>query len=168
MKLSSLHRRAFTAAVFGALLLAVPASAQPGTRGWGPGMMMGPGMMGPGLMGPGMCDPRAAGLAEWRIERIERAVKPTDAQRPAFDALKAASTKAAETIAAACPREFPETATARLETMEKRLDAMLAAVKTVRPAFEAFYATLTDEQKAALNRVGPRNWGWRGWRWPQG
>ena len=68
-------------------------------------------------MGPGMCDPRAAGLAEWRIERIERAVKPTDAQRPALDALKAAST-AAETIAAACPREFPETATARLETME--------------------------------------------------
>src|SRR5665647_3862172 len=45
--------------------------------GWGPGMMMGPGimMMGPGMMGWSgggmMCDPRAVGLAEWRMDRIE-------------------------------------------------------------------------------------------------
>jgi hypothetical protein len=31
--------------------------------GWGPGMMMGPGMMGRGG-NDGMCNPRAAGLAE--------------------------------------------------------------------------------------------------------
>jgi hypothetical protein len=132
------------------LLLAAPASAQPGPRGWGPGMMLGPGVMG-GMMSLAMCDPRAAGLAEWRIEIIERAVKPTDAQRSALDQLKTASAKAAETIAAACPRDLPETATARLELMEKRLEAMLAAVKTVRPTFDAFYATLSTEQKTALD-----------------
>jgi hypothetical protein len=153
---------------FSALLLASSAAAQPGPGGRGPGMMMGPGMMGSGIMGPAMCSPRAAGLAEWRIDTIERAVRPTEAQRPAFNELKAASAKAAETIAAACPRDFPETPTARLETMEKRLDAMLQAVKTVRPAFDAFYATLGDEQKAELNRAGPRHWGWRWWRWRQG
>jgi hypothetical protein len=134
--------------------------------GWGPGMMMGPGMMGwggPGGMGV-MCDPRGAGLAEWRMERIERLIKPTDAQRAALNELRNASSKAAETIAAACPREFPAGASARLEAMEKRLDAMLVAVKTVRPAFEAFYATLNDEQKARINSGGPRHWGWRGWR----
>jgi LTXXQ motif family protein len=171
MKMLGLHSRTLAAGIASALLMAAPAAAQPGPGGpggWGPGMMMGPGMMGPGMMGPGICDPRAAGLAEWRIERIERAVHPTEAQRAALNELKAASTKAAETIAAACPRDFPQTATARLETMEKRLDAMLAAVKLVRPAFDAFYTTLTDEQKATLNRVGPRHWGWRGWRWPQG
>jgi hypothetical protein len=48
--------------------------------------------------------------------------------------------------------------------MEKRLDTMLQAVRTVRPAFDAFYATLTSEQKTALNRAGPRHWGWRAWR----
>lgn len=167
--MKELHCRTFAAGLVAALLIAVPAAAQPGpgAPGWGPGMMMGPGMMGPGMMGRGMCDPRAAGLAEWRIEHIERAVKPTDAQRTALNELKTASTKAAEAIAAACPREFPQTATTRLESMEKRLDAMLAAVKIVRPAFDAFYATLTDEQKAVLNKVGPRHWGWRGWRWPQ-
>jgi len=44
----------------------------PGGPGWGPGMMMGPGMMGwGGRGGMGMlCDPRAAGMAEWRMERI--------------------------------------------------------------------------------------------------
>jgi hypothetical protein len=35
--------------------------------------------------------------------------------------------------------------------MEKRLDAMLQAVKTVRPAFESFYASLDDQQKARLD-----------------
>ena len=134
--------------------------------GWGPGMMMGPGMMGRGGMGgiAAMCDPRAAGLAEWRMERIERLISPNEAQRAALNELRTASAKAAETVAAACPREFPASASARLEVMEKRLDAMLLAIKTVRPAFDAFYATLTDEQKARINSGGPRRWGWHGWR----
>ena len=89
---------------------------------------------------------------------------PTEAQRAALKELKTASIKAADTIAAACPPSLPETPTDRLELMEKRLDAMLHAVKTVRPAFDAFYATLTSDQKAALNRVGPRRWGWRWWQ----
>lgn len=135
--------------------------------GWGPGMMMGPGMMGwggRGGMGMGMlCDPRGAGLAEWRMQRIEQLVQPTEAQKTALSALRDASAKAAEQISAACPREFPASATARMELMEKRMETMLAALKTVRPAFDAFYATLSDEQKAKLDRGGPRRWGWRNW-----
>lgn len=147
-----------------------PAAGGPGPGygpggGWGPGMMMGPGMMGGGMRGYGaLCNPQGAGLAEWRMERIERLIQPTDAQKTALANLRTASTKAAETIAAACPREFPPSAPARMELMEKRMEAMLAAVKTVRPAFDAFYATLTDEQKARINSSGPRGWGWHGWR----
>jgi LTXXQ motif family protein len=48
--------------------------------------------------------------------------------------------------------------------MERRMEAMLAAIKIVRPTFEAFYATMSDEQKARLDSVGPRRWGWH-WRW---
>jgi hypothetical protein len=117
-----------------------------------------------GMMGGGMCNPSAAGLAEWRLQAIERAVRPTEAQRAALEELRIASTKAAETVASACPRDVPSTPTVRLELMEKRLDAMLQAVKTVRPAFDAFYATLTDDQKSALNKAGPRHWGWRWWQ----
>ena len=151
--------------------LAQPAGPGPGPGagpgpGWGPGMMMGPGMMGRGAgRGMGwMCSPQSAGLAEWRKERIERLVKPTDAQRKALDDLQAASTKAAQIVTDACPREFPSSAQSRLELMEKRMEAMLSAIKTVRPAFDAFYATLTDEQKASLNSRGPRDWGWHRWR----
>jgi hypothetical protein len=35
--------------------------------------------------------------------------------------------------------------------MEKRMDTMLQAIRTMRPALEAFYATLSDEQKASLD-----------------
>jgi hypothetical protein len=40
---------------------------------------------------------------------------------------------------------------------------MQQAIKIVRPAFDAFYATLDDEQKARINTGGPRRWGWHGW-----
>jgi LTXXQ motif family protein len=170
-----------------ALMVALPVSAQMmGPGGWGPGSgwgprgdyAWGPGMMGRGY-GPGamtgpvwrggmMCSPRAAGFAAWRIGAIEEVVRPTEAQRPALDALKAASTKAADALVAACPQDVPATSPARLEVMEKRLDAMLQAVKTVRPAFDAFYAVLTDEQKRRLDAVSPEGpWRWRMWRWQQ-
>jgi hypothetical protein len=35
------------------------------------------------------------------------------------------------------------------------MEAMLAVIKIVRPAFEAFYATMSEEQKARLDSVGP-------------
>lgn len=150
------------------LALAGAATAQPGPRGsdgWGPGMMMGPGMMGGGSMGF-MCNPRAAGLAEWRMQRIESVIQPNDAQKAALDELRNASTKAAETITAACATSVPSTSSERLATMEKRLDAMLTAVKTVRPAFDKLYGQLNDEQRKRLDAAGPRRWGWEAWRWP--
>ena len=156
---------AAAAAALCSIVIASPAISQPRSLGWNGGMMMGLGIMGPGMMGTGMCNPQAAGLAEWRMEALERAVQPTESQRSALNDLKTASARAADTIASACPKEFPETAPARLEVMERRLEAMLAAVKTVRPAFDAFYATLTDPQKAAVNQIGPRHWGWRWWQW---
>jgi hypothetical protein len=111
-----------------------------------------------------MCSPRFAGLAEWRIDEIERAVKLTEAQQAALKELRAASTKAADSFAAACPSDWPKTATERLTVMEKRMETMLAALKTVRPAFDAFYGSLDDSQKARLDAVGPRRWGWQRWR----
>lgn len=145
------------------LSLMTVAEAQPGRDG--PGYMMGPGMMDRQLFGR-MCSPRRAGFAEWRLDRLERVIKPTEAQRAKFDEFKAASNKAAETMRAACATDIPTTMVGRMEAMEKRLDAMLQAVKTVRPALEAFYATLSDEQKAGLNvGSGPgRFWRWRD-RW---
>src|SRR5260370_32836997 len=108
------------AAVIAVILTCAVAAAQPGPggpgpggSGWGPGMMMDPGMMGAGDFGF-MCNPRAAGFAEWRMEQIESAVRPTEAQRTALNELRAASTKAAETIAVACPSDLPAKSAERL------------------------------------------------------
>jgi hypothetical protein len=96
------------------------------------------------------CGRRAERFGERAVERIERATRPTTEQRPAFDKLKEASTKAAEIVKAACPTERSLTPPGRLANAEKRLAAMLEAIRTVRPAMDAYYGTLTDEQKARL------------------
>jgi hypothetical protein len=148
-----------------AVLLSIPSvgQAQEVWRGWSSGTMMGPGMM--NTRGFGMlCSPQAAGFAEWQLKRVERSVKPNDAQANKLAELRNASTKASETIRSACPKDFPSTSSARLATMEKRVEAMLQAVKTVRPAFDDFYNSLTADQKAKLDGSGPRRWGWRFWR----
>ena len=166
------------ASVYGAVAIAVmltggPAFAQPGWGGMGGMRGMGPGLMGPGMMGGGgmwgggMCNPQAAGLAEWRAERIDQLVRPTDAQRPKLDELRKASARAAEIIAAACPTDVPPSPVARLELMEKRMNAMLEALKVVRPAFAEFYNSLDTNQQARLNAAGPRRWGWQGQGWRQ-
>jgi len=168
LRLPSLAIAVFTLATVAISATAIsPALGQPGppSPGWGPGMMMGPGMMGHGGFGF-FCNPRMAGFAEWRLREIEDAVKPNDTQKIALDELKSASAKAADIITKDCPTTIPAKPTERLELAEKRLYTMLQAVKVVRPAFQAFYDALDDKQKASLDAVGPRNWGWRHWRWP--
>ena len=155
-----------SAALVVAALLAA-AVAQPG-RFMGPGMMWGRGMMpGPGMMYGrrgfgGFCNPAATGFAEWRADRLADLVQLTDAQRASFDEFKQASIKSAEIMRSACLTEVPETIVARAEAMEKRMDTMLQAVRTMRPALDAFYATLSDEQKKRLDsNTGPgrfRRW----------
>lgn len=126
-------------------------------------MMMGPGMMGGGGMGF-MCNPRAAGMAEWRASRIESTIKLTDAQKVALKRLSDASEQAAKAIEAGCAAGVPSNPAERMATMEKRAEASLLAIKTVRPAFEAFYASLDEDQKKRLDSIGPRRWGWDRWR----
>jgi hypothetical protein len=126
-----------------------------------PGAMRGLGTTGPiGYMR--LCAPLSVGLYEWRLRWIERFVKPTAEQTPPLNELIAASAKARETIAAACQKEPVVTSTVQLSIMEKRVVAMMEALKVVRPAYEKFYASLDARQQDFLNALGP---GRRGWRW---
>ena len=150
-----------TSAALGLAALLATATAQP----YGPGSaMMGRGMMGSWMMGGrgagGMCNPATAGFAGWRADRVAELIKPTDAQRPKFEEFKAASIKSAEAMHDACQADVPETIIGRTEAMEKRTDAMLQAIRTVRPALEALYATLSDEQKARLDANSHRGRFW--------
>src|SRR6516162_5391177 len=100
-----------------------------------------------------VCSDNAAQLTDWPIERISEVVEPTDAQRPALEELRAASAKAIDMLKSGCPRDLPSIPTGRLAAMESRLQVMLAAVQTVRPALERFYQSLSDEQKARFNAI---------------
>ena len=53
----------------------------------------------------------------------------------------------------ACPTTVATTPVGRLEAMQQRLEAMIAAANTVRPALDDFYASLGNEQKAKFNRL---------------
>ena len=68
--------------------------------------------------------------------------------------------KAAEEAAArfkdACPDAVPMTPPGRLEVMIQRLQAIDEAIQTVKPALQAFYNSLSDEQKARFNEIGPQ------------
>jgi hypothetical protein len=110
---------------------------------------------GPGRRAAEVCSNQVPELTDWPIERISEVVQPTDAQRPALDELKAASAKAIEMLQSACPQDLPSIPTGRLAAMESRLQVMLAAVQTVRPALERFYKSLSDEQKARFNAIAP-------------
>jgi hypothetical protein len=77
--------------------------------------------------------------------------------------LKDASAKAADILAENCPADQPLTPTGRLAAMEQRLSALLQAIDTVQPALAKFYNSLSDQQKAQLNRLaafGPTNNAW--------
>ena len=99
------------------------------------------------------CDEKTPGLTDLPIDRIGQAVQPTPAQRATLDELKDASIKAGERLKSECPAYQTLTPTGRVEAMEKRLEATLAAVKTVQPALAKFYNSLSDEQKARFNSL---------------
>jgi hypothetical protein len=100
------------------------------------------------------CSADKAGISNLAINRVEEIVRPTDAQGVAFDKLDAAMQKAIERLREACPNTIPQTPVGRLDVMQKRVQAMIDAANTLRPALEEFYASLNDEQKAKFNRLG--------------
>jgi hypothetical protein len=113
------------------------------------------GSAGGGSVEADLCSGQIAGLTDWPIERIAQTVEPNDAQRGLLDELKDATTQALDIRKAACPTALPSTPTGRIAAMRQRLEAMLQAVRTVRPVVEKFYQSLNDEQKARFNALGP-------------
>ena len=102
-----------------------------------------------------ICSDPGKGITSWPFAQIEQAVRPNAEQRRLLDDVKRAAAEAAETFKASCAQNFPLTPPGRLAAMTNRLDATLQAVGIVRPALEAFYNSLSDEQKARFTAIGP-------------
>jgi hypothetical protein len=129
----------------------------------GPSYGYGPGRYSPSYGSPtpahgelyhALCAANTAGFDDWQVDGIARYIKLDDNQKALLATVKDAAAKAAVTTHAACPRDLPLTWSGQLETMQGRLEAVLSAVQTVRPAVDAFVGSLSDEQKARLNSIG--------------
>jgi LTXXQ motif family protein len=117
-------------------------------------------ILGPANLQPGAadlaCGTGPAGLGPWSVEHIQQDLSLDEDQIAKFNALKTASQKALQYLKESCPTGGePVTPTARLDVMQQRLEAMLEAVREVRPALADFYGSLNDEQKARLNILDP-------------
>jgi len=118
------------------------------------------GMVGSRMGGDRLCDPGAVGIKQWRFERLERELKPTEGQMASLVEFKLESVKAAKIISDGCSHERSQSPSSSFSVIERRLTVMLEAVKVVQPSFERFYVTLTDRQKAKLNRMEGSHHNW--------
>jgi hypothetical protein len=102
-----------------------------------------------------LCGQQAGSFIDLPVQRIEQVVQPTAQQQSAFDELKKAAQKAGDQLQSSCPTAVPKSPVARLDTVATRLGARVDAIEAVRPNLKNFYASLSDEQKARFNLMGP-------------
>jgi LTXXQ motif family protein len=102
-----------------------------------------------------VCGDPDKGITAWPIASITRAVRPTPEQGALLDELKTAAAKAADVFKQSCADTYAMTPPGRLQAMTNRVRATLEAVRIVRPALERFYNSLSDEQQARFNALGP-------------
>jgi hypothetical protein len=102
------------------------------------------------------CGAAQTGVMEWPTAEIDQTVRPTDAQHASLTALQNATSEAADLLKASCVSNDPLTPPARLAAVGKRLATLLQAVTMVSSALNDFYGTLSDEQKARFEAIGPQ------------
>ncbi len=103
-----------------------------------------------------ICSGQASGLTDWPIERIAQQVQPTAEQRSLLDQLKDATAQAVNLLQSSCPTDLPSTPTGRLAAMRQRIEPMLQAVQTVRPALEQVLRLAERRAEGAFHRAGGR------------
>ena len=102
------------------------------------------------------CGGFAPGVTSFPIDRIRQAIDPTGEQVTFLDDLATASSKASALLYASCPNQPPLTPLARLDAVERRLDATIRAIESVRPALATLYNSRTTNRGSASMRLEPR------------
>lgn len=99
------------------------------------------------------CGEDVKDVASLPIDQFGQAVQPTGDAAAALDDLGVNAAKAVQGIKIACPGEMPLTAPGRMAAMQRRIEAMLAAIDAAQPPLDKFYGSLNDEQKARVNAI---------------
>ena len=102
------------------------------------------------------CGAAQPAVLQWPADEIEARLHPNDTQRAALKVLQVANARAIDILTAECQPKDAITSPARLDAVDGRLVDMQQAVYLVSGALEAFYATLSDEQKAQFEAIGQK------------
>jgi LTXXQ motif family protein len=99
-----------------------------------------------------------------KLAYLEAALSITDSQRGAFDQWRDAMLTNAKSHSDQCLAHTPgdhhmADALERSAGEQKRLEARLASLQSERPVLEAFYQTLTPDQKKLFDRMGDHRHG---------
>jgi hypothetical protein len=92
----------------------------------------------------------------WPGSEIQARLHLNDSQREGLDGLQRMSALARNTLNFNCQPDENLDPPDRLATADTRLDAILDAIKLLRPALDDFLATLSDEQKAQFETIGAK------------
>ena len=102
------------------------------------------------------CGAAQPAALQWPADEIEARLHPNDTQRAALKVLQDANARAVDILNAGCQPKEATTLPIRLDAVDGRLGAMQQALYLVSDALQAFYATLSDEQKAQFEAIGQK------------
>lgn len=110
-----------------------------------------------------MCSEDGAARLELMLNHMDDRITLTDEQKALYDTFKTQALAAQTQYADSCtqPTRGPGTDIVdRLKTGQENMKALVSAMDTVIPAFEAFHDSLTDAQKAEMQpQRGQGRWG---------
>ena len=102
------------------------------------------------------CEAEPTAGLQWPVSEIEASLHPDHRQHVALEVLQNTSARAVDILNRTCqPADVP-TPSARFSVANRRLIAMLQAIRQVKVALEDCLATLSEGQKAQLEAIGPR------------
>lgn len=100
-----------------------------------------------------MCSENGAKRLEAAMDRMDDRITLTDDQQALYDTFKSNALAAQTQYADSCvqgTRGADTDIVDRLETRQANMKALVAAMDTIIPSFEAYYDSLSDEQKAEM------------------
>ncbi len=173
MKKSTAFGLALAALAMSPVLAQTPSQTMPmrGMMGGGCAMMgmMGQGMMGQGMMGGGQAgagrmgqgrmqgQARMESMAEGRLAFLKAELKITAEQEAAWtgyaDAVKGRVAAMKDMRGAMMEAMQSGSAVERMDARISGMEAMVAALKEIKPATEALYAALNEDQKELADQL---------------
>ena len=95
------------------------------------------------------------------VERLRAEIGPSAEQMEHLQRLGGALGAAGDYLAKSCPTEIPQQPTARLQLMDSQIEMLTMAVDIIHQPLEEFEQSLTDEQRAKVQRRSGQERGFR-------